>query len=138
MMAYRLLIYPSMDRPSNLLQYHGEDRVLRDVEGLSRHGRISRAFIRLCLEQGCPHAEHRLSLEMLLDWLFSSYPAVRAAAGLAEMSQIGDLPEPVRARLMMGNAMITLLEYAESRASDALSKRHLRLMQACVERALDC
>lgn len=130
-----------MQRPSALLQYHGEDRALRDVEDLSHHGRISRSFIRLCLDQGCPHESGRLSLEMLLDWLFEAYPSVRVAAGLppmAEIGEIGELPDETRARLLMGNAMVTLLEYSETRATDALSKRHLTLMKACVERALDC
>lgn len=126
-----------MSHPSVALRYHREDLSLRDVEELSRHGRISCAFVRLCLEEGCPQNEGRLSLAMLLDWLFDHYPKVRAAAGLPAMPEVEGLSELVTARLMMGNAMLTLLEYSYSRASDPLSRRHLTVMMHCVERALD-
>jgi hypothetical protein len=82
--------------------------------------------------------QQQLSLARLLDWLCGSYPAVRAAAGMPPLSGIDDLPEQTVAKLQMGNAMITLLEYAESRSIDPLSRRHLKLMLSFVERSLDC
>lgn len=126
-----------MQHPSVALRYHGEDRALRTVEDLSVHGRISRSFIRLCLDLGCPNAEGRLSLAILLDWLYDNYADVRIAGGLPPLLEVVGVPELAAAKLQMGNAMITLLEYAASRATDPVSKHHLRVMTGCVERALD-
>lgn len=127
----------SMHHPSGLLRYQAEDRSLRNVEDLSRHGRISRAFIRLCLTLGCPAVNGELSLAMLLDWLFENYATVRVAAGLPEKVEISGLPVSVVEKLKVGNAMVTLLEYSSSRSSDPVARRHLNLMIDCIERALD-
>jgi hypothetical protein len=126
-----------MHYPTGLLRYQAEDRSIRNVEDLSRHGRISRAFIRLCLSLGCPSVGGDLSLAMLLDWLFENYTAVRIASGLPSRVEVLGLPSAVAEKLKVGNAMVTLLEYSSSRSSDPVARKHLNLMIECIERALD-
>jgi hypothetical protein len=124
-------------QPSELLRYRDEDRIPLDVEELSREGHISCAFIRLCIDAGCPLSNRRLSLVGLLEWLFDHYAVVRELAGLTPLADVNGVPEGTNTQLRMGNGMITLLEFSEIRASRTEDKLQLRTVRHCVERALD-
>jgi hypothetical protein len=123
--------------PKSLLRYRDEDCDLYDVEELSRRAQVSRSFIRLCIDLGCPTAGPKLSQSMLLEWLFLHYEKVRAAAGLKPMASIEGVCDDALLRLMMGNAMITLLEYGEIRASHVREKEQLRQVRQLVEHTLE-
>jgi hypothetical protein len=107
------------------------------IEELSTQLRVSRAFVRLCLAAGCPSRQGRLSAAELLQWLFAHYDAVRALAGMAELGEVENLERTLELRLRMANAVITLLEFGESRASDSWAKRALRRARLGIERAID-
>ena len=125
------------NHPDSLLRYRDEDRVLYEVEELSRRAQVSRSFIRLCIAVGCPTSEGKLSQSMLLEWLFNHYEQVREAAGLKPMASIEGVSGDALLKLMMGNAMITLLEYCEVRSSVRTEKRKLRHVRKLVEQTLE-
>ncbi len=126
-----------MDHPTaTLLRYHEEDRELREIENLSRHARISQGFIRLCLATGCPDEAGRLSLAMMLEWLFENYESVRRLAGLAALPEVEGVVGGALLKLKLGYAMITLLDYAESRSTSLAEKVHLAGTRRCIERTL--
>jgi hypothetical protein len=120
----------------SLLRYHKEDREPRDIAGLSQHARVSEGFIRLCLSAGCPTENGQLSLATLLEWLFENYTAVRALAGLRELPSVDGVFGGGLLKLRLGYAMMTLLEYAESRSTRLTEKRHLAGTRRCIERTL--
>lgn len=126
-----------MEHPSATIRYRDEDRELFDVERLSGHAQISRAFIRLCISLGCPTHSAQLSQAMLLDWLFEHYSKVRRGAGLAPLASIEGVSNSVLQKLKMGNAMLTLVDFAESRSSGAFEKQQLRRVHSMIARALD-
>lgn len=126
-----------MKSPYTPLRFRDEDRVLLPVEELSLHARVSRAFIRLCIEQGCPTQNERLSQAMLLEWLFESYDFVRARAGLAPMAPVEGVDPEMLAKLKMGNSLLTLLEFSETRSTNEDEKRRIRNVYRMVSYALD-
>jgi hypothetical protein len=119
------------------LPFARADLQLLPVEELSRQLRVSRAFVRLCLTAGCPSRHGRLSAADLLHWLFAHYDAVRALAGMSELGEVENVDPMLEHRLRMANAVITLLEFGESRASGLAAKRALRRARRGVERAID-
>lgn len=125
------------DHPDSLLRYRDEDRDLYDVESLSQRAQVSRSFIRLCITLGCPTVDGKLSQSMLLEWLFNHYAQVRAASALKPLAPIDGVTGDALLKLMMGNAMITLLEYCEMRSSVRAEKRQLRHIRKMVERTLE-
>ncbi len=126
-----------MNHPDPLLQYRDEDRELFSIEELSVYAQISRSLVRLCISLGCPTRDGKLSQSMLLEWLFRNHEKVREAAGLRPMVPIDGVSGDARTKLMMGCAMITLLEYSESRSSSRLEKRQLRRVRKMVEGTLE-
>jgi hypothetical protein len=118
------------------LRYTSDDHVYRNVDDLSRHARLSRAFIRLCIDAGCPRHETRLTHAMLLDWLSANYVEVRALAGLRQVASIDGLPARSQRDLRRANMMLTILEFSESRSSNPSEKAQLRKMQHLVERSV--
>ena len=112
-------------------------RALLSVEQLSMHARVSCAFIHLCAALGCPKHEGRLSQAILLEWLFEHYGPVRAQAGLPEMASLDGLSEEMTAKLKMGNALLTLLEFSETRSSNPDEKRRIRNVRQMVALAMD-
>lgn len=125
------------NHPKSLLRYRDEDRELYEVEELSRRAQVSRAFIRLCVTLGCPTSGGKLSQSMMLEWLFNHYEQVREAAGLKPVPPIEGVSGEALLKLMMGNAMITLLEYSEVRSSQRIEKRQLRQVRKMVEQTLE-
>jgi hypothetical protein len=125
-----------MDETSSPLRYSAEDHRFRTVDDLSRHARLSCAFIRLCIEAGCPLYGGRLTHAILLNWLTRHYTAVRVLAGLRPLAPIDGVPPNVQRDLRLANTMITLLEFAESRCSKQGEKAQLRRMQRLVERGI--
>ena len=123
--------------PNSLLRYRDEDRELLPIEELSKRAQISCAMVRLCVTLGCPTSEGKLSQSMLLEWLFQHYEHVRAASGLRPMVPIDGVEGEARLKLMMGNAMITLLEFSESRSTSRSEKRQIRRVRQLVERTLE-
>ena len=104
----------------------GDDLTVLPLEELANRMRVSRAFVQLCVVAGCPWTESGTSAARLLVWLFDHYEAVRAFAGLKSLASVDDLPTDVVVRLRMANALVTLLEFARSRATNWRQKRHLR------------
>lgn len=125
-----------MDETSSPLRYSAEDHRFRTVEDLSRHARLSCAFIRLCIEAGCPLYGGRLTHAILLNWLTRHYTAVRVLSGLSTLAPTDGVPPEVERDLRLANTMITLLEFAESRSSNRTEKKQLRRMQRLVERGV--
>ena len=107
------------------LAYHQTDLELLSIEAVSDQLRVSRAFVRLCVDSGCPTRKEKLSAAELLQWLFIHYARVRERAGFSELLEVDGLPAESAERVRMANALFTLLEYGESRASDPDVKRQL-------------
>lgn len=106
-------------------------------EALAARMRVSRGFIRLCLDAGCRQDPGSVSAADLLQWLFRHYEKVRALAGLRAFAPVEDLEPATIERLRMANAVITLLEYTRTRATDWRKKRMLREAIEQVDRAAD-
>jgi hypothetical protein len=119
------------------LPFHDDDLKLLSVEAVSTQVRASRAFVRLCLTAGCPTRAGKLSAAELLNWLFENYNDVRELAGLHRFVPVEELPARVMRRIKMANALFTLFEFGESRASNLLEKAQLRRTRKQVEQALD-
>src|SRR4051794_21766726 len=119
------------------LQFHAEDLKLLSLDALSVQLRVSRTFLRACLDAGCPTRAGRLSAAEVLHWLFEHYAEVRALVGLREFAGVEGVSSAAASRLKMGNALLTLLEFAESRVSQMDVKAHLRGVQRTVEHALE-
>ncbi len=123
-----------MDETSSPLRYSADDHQFRTVEQLSLHARLSCAFIRLCIDSGCPLYGGRLTHAILLNWLTRHYTAVRARSGLRSLAPVDGVPAKVQRDLRLANTMITLLEFAESRSTNPEEKAQLKKMQRLVER----
>jgi hypothetical protein len=119
------------------LPFHRKDLQLLTVEQVSAQLRASRAFIRMCVDAGCATRKGKLSAASVLRWLFEHYNQVRELAGFPTLASVEGIAAEVAARLKMGNAVITLLEFSESRASDPEEKWQLRVIRRGVERSLD-
>ena len=107
------------------------------VDQLSGYARVSRAFIRLCMDAGCPTQESRLSQKMLLEWLFENYSRVRRRAGLKPMAPVSGVTGATLSKLKMGNAILTILEYSELRSSKLDEKKRIQNVRSMVAIALD-
>jgi len=103
-----------------------DDLTVLPIAELANRMRVSRAFVRLCIVTGCPWTESGTSAARLLVWLFDHYEAVRAIAGLKSLASVDDLPTDAVVRLRMANALVTLLEFARSRATNWRQKKQLR------------
>ena len=119
------------------LPFERADLELLTAEGVSAQLRVSRAFVRVCLDCGCPTRRGRLSAAELLEWLFLNFEAVRAACGLRVLPGCEGVAKGAARRLRMGNAVITVLEFGESRATEREAKRELRRVRSEVEQSLD-
>jgi hypothetical protein len=126
-----------VNQSNPLLRFRDEDRELFSVPELSCRARVSQGFIRHCIELGCPAPEQRLSQEILLNWLVGNYAQVRVWAGLPELPSIEGVMGRAASRLKLANAVVTLLDYSESRSSDPTEKQQIRGMRDLVERALE-
>jgi hypothetical protein len=114
-----------------------KDRRVQTVELVARELCTSRAFVRLCLENGCPEADGFLSAAGLLEWLFEHYDRVRLAAGFPSLPPIDGVTSEAFQRLRMANALFTLFDFSESRTSCVEEKRQLRELHRKLERALE-
>jgi hypothetical protein len=98
---------------------------------------VSRGFIQLCFDTGCPNGGHATSAANLLNWLSDHYEDVRALAGLRVLAPIADLQSSTVKWLRMANALTTLLEYGRTRATDWRQKRHFRAVLEQLDRMAD-
>lgn len=128
-MANSQLVYP--------LRFNNYDFIPMPVDDLARRLRVSHGFIHLCQTLGCPATSGEVSAAALLTWLFEKYPEVRALAGLKPLVEVEDFTPEVTARLRMSNALLTLLEYTRTRATDWKQKRQLRLAMEKADRLAD-
>jgi len=126
-----------METPFTPIRFRDEDHALLDVDQLSLHARVSRAFIRICVDQGCPTMGGRLSQAMLMGWLFENYEAVRNTAGMPAMAPVEGLAPAMASKLKMGNSLLTLLEYSCARTSKEGEKRRIQNVYRMVASALD-
>lgn len=125
-----------MDDIATSLPYSADDREFHTVADLSRQARLSRAFIQLCIDAGCPLFDGRLTHAILLDWLTQNYGAVRQLAGLPSLASTEGVARRAQGELRLANTMLTLLQFAESRSSVLAEKAQLRRMQQLVERGV--
>jgi hypothetical protein len=125
-----------MNHP-NLPDHRAEDHILMSVEELSSFAQLSRAFIQLCVDAGCPLEHGRLSQALLLNWLAENYTQVRALCGLPALASIEGVPEPAYTDLQMANLMLTMLQFAESRSTSTTEKAQIRAVLRLVERAVE-
>ena len=116
-MTIRQLPYP--------LEFSADEHVMMPLEYLAKQMRVSRAFVRLCAEAGCPLVNGETSAARVLVWLFDHYEIVRALTGLKALAPV-ELPPDITARLRMANALVTLMEYARMKATNLRQKRKLR------------
>jgi hypothetical protein len=114
-----------------------KDRQLLDVEAVSRELCVSRAFVRLCLANGYSAPAGLVSAAGLLEWLFESYNQIRVAAGFRPFASLDGVSAPAAQRLKMANALFTLFEFSESRATLRAEKRQLQETYRKVEWALE-
>jgi hypothetical protein len=126
-----------MKQPANHLRYREEDLRLVSVSELSVRARISQAFVRLCIDCGCATEQGLLSQAMLLDWLFDHYADVRHASGLRPFGPVEDVSGALQPKLRMANAILTILEFSESRSSNAEEKQQLHWIRRTIDASLD-
>jgi hypothetical protein len=126
-----------MESTPEILEFGDDDLQLLEVEPLSEQMRVSRAFVRLCLDAGCPTRHGKASAAEVINWLFEHYAEVRSLAGLTAIIAVENLPDAVTRRLKMANALFTILEFSEMRSSDLEQKRSLRDLARSVEHALE-
>ncbi len=125
-----------MDDSPKRFHSRPEDHKPLSIEALSLHARISPAFIRLCIQTGCPAPKSCLSQSKLIGWLTFHYDNVRAACGLRPLASIEGVRGKARRALQLANTMLTLLEFAESRSTNCAEKARLRAVQELVERTV--
>jgi hypothetical protein len=125
-----------MRRPPTSIQLGPEDYLPLPVDQLCHQAQVSRAFIRLCIENGCPAPGGKLSHARLMDWLRYNYPQIRVASGLAPLAPIDGVPFESLGALQLANSLLTLLEYSESRSCDPRQKRVLRRVILEVEHSV--
>ncbi|MDB6173812.1 MAG: hypothetical protein JWL59_3123 [Chthoniobacteraceae bacterium] len=106
------------------------------IEALSHYARISQAILRLCIANGCPSPNSKLSQNAFIEWLCHNYPEVRAIAGLPALASLDGTKGSVRQTLQLSNTMLTLLEFGESRSSSLSEKAHIRTLVEYVQRAV--
>lgn len=117
-MLFRVFPYP--------LSLSDRELVLRPLDDLASEMRVSRSFLELCFDAGCPRYGAKMSVAGVLVWLFEHYEEVRALAGLPPGKPMPSTPAMTVLRWRMLNAVMTLLEYGRSRASNWRQKRMLR------------
>ena len=118
------------------LPFHDDDLRLLSIEDVSQQLRVSRAFVRLCLEAGCPTRNGLLSAAEVLHRLFEHYADVREIAGLAPFAPLDRSSKTPVARMKMANALFTLVEFGESRSPSLAQKRQFRAVRRTIERAI--
>jgi hypothetical protein len=77
---------------------------------------ISRAFIRLVLQSGCPTVGGQISEFTFFEWLADHYELVRATAGLSPLPPISEADALWRVSERRKRGFLTVLEFMESRA----------------------
>ena len=138
-MALRVLLiaHHHVNETNFPLQFHQGDLELRSVEAVSAQLRVSRAFVRLCVAGGCPTQGGKLSSAELLTWLFEHSNLARQICGFVALGEVEGLEPEAAKRLKMGNALLTILEFGETRATRPEEKAALHKVRRAVERALD-
>jgi hypothetical protein len=126
-----------MKQPAHPLRYREEDLRLVSVAELSVRARISQAFVRLCVDCGCATKGGLLSQAMLLDWLFDHYADVRHVSGLAPFAPVEGVSDDLQPKLRMANAILTILEFGESRSSNREEKQQLHWIRRTIDASLD-
>ena len=116
----------AMQDAHSALPFEAEDLQPLPIEDVTLRLRVSHAFTQVCLDCGCPLRANRISAAELLHWLFENYERVRSLAGLKPRDPVGELASAPRARIRMANAIFTLLEFGNSRATNPRQKRDLR------------
>ena len=119
------------------LSYTHEDLELLPPERLAVRLRVSRAFVTLCLDCGCLARPAGRSAAELMQWLFRNYATVRTRCGLPPCAPVDGVKGIAYQRLVMANAVLTLLEFGAMRASDLDEKRQLRRIIDYVVAAAD-
>jgi hypothetical protein len=126
-----------MKQPANQLRYREEDLRLVSLSELSVRARISQAFVRLCVSCGCATEQGLLSQARLLDWLFDNYADVRHASGLVPFASVEGVSDELQPKLRMANAILTILEFGESRSSNPEEKQQLQWIRRTIDASLD-
>ena len=127
-----------MNDRSRLPIHRAEDHILQTPDELSRFAQLSRAFVQVCIDAGCVLINGRISQAMLLNWLAENYTAVRKLAGLPELASIEGVDEPAYFDLQTANMMVTMLEFARSRATRLDEKEQITVVLRLIDRAVEC
>ena len=128
----------SMEQPPpQAIPFEEDDLKLLAPRAVADRLRVSHSFVQLCIDVGCPTRRHLLSAAELVHWLFENYERVRETAGLKPIGSVEGVTPGAAARLKMANAVITLVEYGQSRASSAEQKSELEEVKRTVEWALE-
>jgi hypothetical protein len=94
-----------------------EDQPL-SIEDLAQTYGYPISLFRLAVDCGCPTSSGQMSYSSFVIWFLENYSTVRAKAGLPELPNEEGLTGRPAARIKICNALLTLTDYLQSRASD--------------------
>jgi hypothetical protein len=125
-----------MTGQSQFVEFEAEDLEQRDPRSLAEYLQVSRAFVQLCFDAGFPVGSGGASAAELLGWLSHHYQQVRQVAGLSPLDD-----DPERTLLSSGkigwaSAVLTLLDFGVSRASNGGHRGKLLSQKQRLDRAL--
>ena len=92
------------------------DQILMTVEGLADSIGVSRAFVQLVIDAGCPVRGPLVVRDMLFDWLSIHSDQVRKMAGLPCIPPISDCSITRMEDIQEVRAMLTMLDFMHARA----------------------
>ena len=103
---------PGMDERNS----NSDDNILMQAEELADSIGISRAFVQLATDLGCPVQEGRLTRDMLFQWLHDNSDQLRRIAGLPDIPPISDCTIGKHGELQEIRAILTMLDFMHARA----------------------
>jgi len=95
---------------------HPDENILMPAEELADSIGISRAFVQLATDLGCPVQDGRLTRDMLFQWLHENSDQLRRSAGLPDIPPISDCTIGKHGELQEIRAILTMLDFMSARA----------------------
>lgn len=112
-----------------------DDNIPLYAEDLADSIGISRAFVQLATDLGCPLTEGKLTRGMLFQWLHEHADELRRVSGLPDMPPISDCTIGRHAELQEVRAILTMLDFMHARAC---TKDTREMCEQLVLHLLDC
>lgn len=95
---------------------NSDDNILMHGEELADSIGISRAFVQLATDLGCPVQDGKLTRDMLFHWLHENSDQLRRSAGLPDIPPISDCTIGKHGELQEIRAILTMLDFMHARA----------------------